>query len=81
MDERQIRALVEQGLPGSTVEVGGDGYHIDIAVVSEAFAGKRRVQRQQMVYAALGDAISSGALHAVNIRTETPAERAAGTVR
>ena len=78
MDEREIRALLEQGLPGASVEVGGDGYHIDISVVSEAFVGKRRVQRQQMVYAALGDAISSGAVHAVNIRAETAAERASG---
>jgi len=35
------------------------------------------VKRQQLVYASLGDLISSGAIHAVNIRTMTPAEAAA----
>ena len=36
-----------------------------------------RVQRQQRVYAALGEAIRSGALHAVNIRALTAAEAGA----
>jgi acid stress-induced BolA-like protein IbaG/YrbA len=35
------------------------------------------VQRQQRVYAALGEVIRSGALHAVNIRALTQAEAGA----
>jgi acid stress-induced BolA-like protein IbaG/YrbA len=76
MTEDEIRALLQQSLPQALVTVGGDGYHIDIDVVSDAFAGQSRVRRQQIVYAALGDAIRSGAIHAVNIRTSTHAERA-----
>ena len=77
MGETEIRTLLQQGLPDAHVEVGGDGYHIDIVIVSERFAGQSRVRRQQIVYGALGDAIRSGAIHAVNIKAQTPAEQAA----
>ncbi len=49
MSEDEIRDLVLAGMPGARVDVGGDGYHIDITVVSEAFAGLTRVRRQQLV--------------------------------
>lgn len=78
MNEVEIRDLLESSLPGAEVSVGGDGYHIDITVVSDVFAGQSRVRRQQTVYGALGDAIRSGAIHAVNIKAITPAERNGG---
>jgi len=62
------------GMPGADVAVGGDGYHIDLTVVSDAFEGLSRVKRQQLVYGVLADVIRSGALHAVNIQARTPAE-------
>ena len=62
------------GMPGADVAVGGDGYHIDLTVVSDAFEGLNRVKRQQLVYGVLADVIRSGALHAVNIRARTVAE-------
>ena len=77
MTEEQIKGLIEQGLPGAEVTIGGDGHHIDIKVISDAFAGQGRVRRQQMVYAALGDSIRSGAIHAVNIKALTRAEETA----
>lgn len=77
LTEQQIAALVRDAIPGARVSVGGDGYHVEVGVVSDAFAGLRPVQRQQKVYAALGEAIRSGALHAVNVRARTEAEAAA----
>ncbi|MBP6381182.1 MAG: BolA/IbaG family iron-sulfur metabolism protein [Pseudomonadales bacterium] len=74
MTEDEIRALVAAGMPGAEVAVGGDGYHIELAVVSDAFEGLSRVRRQQLVYGVLADVIRSGALHAVNIRAQTVAE-------
>jgi acid stress-induced BolA-like protein IbaG/YrbA len=38
------------------------------------FEGLRPVKKQQLVYAALSDRIADGSIHAVNIRTFTPAE-------
>lgn len=77
MTEQEIGELVRAAIPGARVRVGGDGYHVDVAVVSDSFAGQRPVQRQQRVYAALMEAIRGGALHAVNIRALTEAEAAA----
>jgi len=47
--------------------------HFRIAVVSDAFAGKSRVQRQQQVYALLKEEFDSG-LHALQLKTMTPEE-------
>ena len=38
------------------------------------FEGKRTVQRQQVVYAALQEQIASGVIHAVNMKTFTNEE-------
>jgi len=46
-----------------------DGSHVNIMVVGDIFEGKRSVQRQQMVYAALQEHIASGVIHAVNMKT------------
>ena len=50
--------------------------HFRIVVVAAAFDGKPRVQRQQMVYAVLGEEFARG-LHALAMTTLTPAEDAA----
>ena len=51
----------------------GDGQHFQALVVSPAFAGKSRVQRHQLVYAALGDRMREE-IHALSMRTLTPEE-------
>jgi acid stress-induced BolA-like protein IbaG/YrbA len=78
MTEQQIVDLVRAAFPDAQVRLGGDGYHHELTVISETFAGLRAVQRQQRVYAALADAIRSGAVHAVNVVALTGAEAAAG---
>lgn len=50
-----------------------DGSHFDVVIVADAFAGKSRLQRQRMVYAALGDLMQQG-IHALAMRTYTPDE-------
>lgn len=56
------------------VEVGGDGYHYQVVIISDAFIGKTTVARQQWVYAKMKDFIISGQLHAINMKTWTCAE-------
>ena len=41
LTEQQIGDLVRVAIPGARVSVGGDGYHVDVAVVSDAFFGLR----------------------------------------
>ena len=75
MDADTIRRLIEQGLPGARAEVqGDDGVHFEALVVSEAFAGKLPLARHRMVYATLGE-LMGGEIHALALRTFTPAEQ------
>jgi acid stress-induced BolA-like protein IbaG/YrbA len=69
-----IQALIETGLNGSVVIVDGDGRHFNAIVIYEGFANQSRIQKQQLVYAALGDRIANGTIHAISIKTFTPDE-------
>ena len=73
-----IQQGIAAGLPCERVEVVGDGQHFQALVVSAAFAGKSRVQRHQMVYAALGGRMREE-IHALSMRTLTPEEAASGS--
>jgi len=72
-----IKAGIEAGLACEHVEVAGDGQHFQALVVSPGFEGKSRVQRHQLVYAALGDRMREE-IHALSMRTLTPAEWKSG---
>jgi acid stress-induced BolA-like protein IbaG/YrbA len=67
--ERNIR----DGLACERVEVIGDGQHFQALIVSAAFAGKSRIQRHQLVYAALGERMREE-VHALSMKTLTPEE-------
>jgi acid stress-induced BolA-like protein IbaG/YrbA len=73
----QVRSYIEKGLPCLEVRVAGDGQHFEAHVVSEAFRGKSRIQRHQLVYAALGERMREE-IHALSMRTLTPEEAADG---
>jgi BolA protein len=47
--------------------------HFSLRIESPAFEGKNRVQRQRMIYAALGDLMESR-VHALSIRATAPGE-------
>jgi len=47
--------------------------HFSLLIKSAAFAGKSRVERQRMVYAALGDLMKER-VHALSIRANAPGE-------
>ena len=68
---------IQQGIAAKLacerVEVVGDGQHFQALVVCAAFEGKSRVQRHQMVYAALGERMREE-IHALSMRTLTPEE-------
>ncbi|CAM6024652.1 unnamed protein product [Sphagnum balticum] len=60
----------------SVKDAYGDGRHVSIDVVAEAFEGQSRVNRQRMVYKAIWEELQS-TVHAVDqLRTRTPAEAA-----
>ena len=47
--------------------------HFSLNIESAAFAGKSRVERQRMVYAALGDLMDER-VHALSIKARAPGE-------
>ncbi len=74
MDKEQIKQLIEAGMPQAQVLVAGDdGAHFEAVVISEAFDGKRPLQRHQLVYATLGE-LMGREIHALSLRTMTPQE-------
>jgi acid stress-induced BolA-like protein IbaG/YrbA len=74
MQADEIESLLLEGLENCDVTVSGEGSHFDILVIGDVFAGLKAVKKQQLVYAALSSRIADGSIHAVNIRTYTPAE-------
>ena len=68
MVSEELKVLLENELPGCYSQVDIEGSHFNILVVSGLFDGKRAIQRQQMIYAVLEKYISSGAIHAINMK-------------
>jgi acid stress-induced BolA-like protein IbaG/YrbA len=77
MNAEQLRSIIAAGLACTHLEVDGDGRHWSAVVVSEAFAGLRLIARHQKVYATLGQKIQTDEVHALSMKTYTPAEWAA----
>jgi BolA protein len=51
----------------------GGETHFNVRIVTEAFSGLSRVERQRRVYAALAEELR-GSVHALSLTTLTPAE-------
>ena len=71
-----IRLAIAQGLACERLEVNGDGQHFQALIVCAAFEGRSRIDRHRLVYAALGDRMRQE-IHALSMRTLSPAEAAA----
>ena len=74
MDANEIEKMIKDALPDAQVRIDdlrGDGDHYLAYVISDAFAGKSRVQQHQMVYAALQGRMG-GELHALALQTAAP---------
>lgn len=75
MTDKDIQILLSDSLPNSQVIVHGeDGTHFDAVVVSDLFLDKKSLERQKIVYAIVGQYISSGAIHALSLKTFTQQE-------
>lgn len=74
MPIEDLRSLLVQAFSEDEVNLSspmGDNNHFQCIIVSERFTGKSPVERHQMVYAALGDAMQE-AVHAFALKTYTP---------
>ena len=71
-----VEAAIQRAIPDAKVTVedltGGD--HLQVSVVSEAFAGLSRIRQHQLVYGALQQELASEAIHALALSTAIPTD-------
>ncbi|WP_312568206.1 BolA family protein [Comamonas sp.] len=77
MNADLLQSIIAAGLNCEHLAVEGDGRHWYATVVSVEFEGKRLLARQRLVYATLGERIKTDEVHALSMKTFTPAEWAA----
>lgn len=84
----EMRQRLTSGLAPETLEIvddsddhsghaghsGAGESHFTVRLVSAAFAGQSRIERQRAVYAALGDLIAPDRIHALVIEARAPGE-------
>ncbi|MFN3926220.1 MAG: BolA family protein [Pseudanabaenaceae cyanobacterium] len=77
MTTAQIRELILSAFPDAIVQVENplqDGQHFGAIVVSAQFNGLSMVKQQRLVNQVLQPYFDSGAIHALQLKTYTPAE-------
>ncbi len=79
MTSEELQSIIACGLPCEHIELSGDGQHWYATIVSSTFEGQRLIQRHQKVYATLGGRIQTNEVHALSMKTFTPAEWAANS--
>ena len=77
MQPEEVKSHLEANLPGTEVQVEGQGCDFQLNLISDELAALGPVKRQQQVYAHLNEWIASGAIHAVTMKFFTRAAWAA----
>ena len=77
MNAQELQSIIAAGLPCEHLEVTGDGRHWSAVIVSPSFEGLRLIARHKKVYDTLGERIKTDEVHALSMKTHTPAEWAA----
>ena len=73
----QLKSKIEMLAPGTHVEVTdltGTQDHYHAVVVSSAFEGKSMIEQHQLVFQTLKIEVGSGEVHALTMKTHTPAQ-------
>ncbi len=74
MTAEELQTLISANLPCEHIEVTGDGRHWSAVIVSPVFEGLRLIARHKKVYDTLGVRIKNDEVHALSMKTHTPAE-------
>ena len=75
VDFKEVGAAIQRVIPDAQVTVedlSGGGDHLQVNVISPAFAGLSLINQHQLVYGALKDEFQSEAIHALALNTDTP---------
>jgi stress-induced morphogen len=71
-DLAEIRAMIEDALPGAEVEVTdqtGTADHLHATVTAPQFEGLSRIDQHRMVKAAVRERFDDGSIHALSLKT------------
>jgi acid stress-induced BolA-like protein IbaG/YrbA len=75
IDAADVTIMLRDNFPQAEVVVeGDDGRHFTATIITDAFINKKLLERQKMVYAIIGGHITSGAIHALSLKTFTEQE-------
>ena len=74
MEIEEIKQQIEERLAGSEAIVTGDGRHFEATVICDQFEGKTPIQKQRLVMDTVKEELKSDRLHALSIKTFTPAQ-------
>jgi stress-induced morphogen len=67
-----VKTRIEAAIPGAQAAVESpDDVHFNARVVSPAFEGMSRIEQHRLVYAVFEGELG-GAIHALQLKTETP---------
>ncbi|WP_148254648.1 BolA family protein [Aidingimonas lacisalsi] len=69
-----VKALLESRIEGCEFHIQGEGCNFQVVAIGDVFEGLSPVKRQQLIYGALSEEIASGELHALSLKTYTPAQ-------
>ena len=75
VDFKEVTDAIQRSIPDAKVTVedlSGGGDHLQVKVVSTAFADLSLIRQHQLVYAALKEKLASEAIHALALNTSTP---------
>ncbi|MCM2319328.1 hypothetical protein D9M71_682820 [compost metagenome] len=73
MQAEDVKRHLEAQLPGTRVEVEGQGCDFQLNLISDELAALSPVKRQQQIYAHLNAWIADGSIHAVTMKFFTQA--------
>ena len=74
MNADDLIALLRPHFTNAHIQAVNQGNKFEVLIVDDSFAGKRLVQRQQLVYAIVNPFIQSGQMHALTIHALTSDE-------
>ncbi|TDR70540.1 BolA family protein [Paludibacterium purpuratum] len=71
----QVKQYIAAGLDCTHLDVEGDGHHFYATVVSDAFSGKRLVDRHRLIKEVIKARLLNNEIHALSIvKAQTPDE-------
>ena len=74
MEKDELLKRIHSIYPDAEIQASGESCSFELLIISEAFAGKRPLQRQQSILGLFSEELKTGKLHALGVKAKTPEE-------